>query len=111
MSCRLLAQIHDELLFEVEDSQVPEFTGEPPGAGVAPVSGIVKASPAGLTGPFPARCKGHLQNAQAGLGALERPRGLHPGQRPPENAACPAAGPGRWGRHWDPCCGSWAAGQ
>lgn len=24
---RLVAQIHDELLFEVEDSQIPEFAG------------------------------------------------------------------------------------
>lgn len=111
VSCRLLAQIHDELLFEVEDSQVPEFAGEPPGARVAPVSGIVKASLGGLTGPFPAPCRGHRQNAQAGLGALERPRGLHPGQQPPENAKCPAGGPGRWGQHWDPLCGSRAAGQ
>ncbi|KAI4585398.1 hypothetical protein MJG53_005632 [Ovis ammon polii x Ovis aries] len=31
LTARLLAQIHDELLFEVEDSQLPEFTGAPEG--------------------------------------------------------------------------------
>uniref|UniRef100_A0A452TL35 DNA polymerase nu n=1 Tax=Ursus maritimus TaxID=29073 RepID=A0A452TL35_URSMA len=29
LTARLVAQIHDELLFEVEDSQIPEFAGEP----------------------------------------------------------------------------------
>lgn len=31
VSSRLVAQIHDELLFEVEDSQIAEFAGKPGG--------------------------------------------------------------------------------
>lgn len=27
-NCRLIAQLHDELLYEVEDSQVEQFAGE-----------------------------------------------------------------------------------
>lgn len=38
VSSRLVAQIHDELLFEVEDSQIPEFAGESGGNGAAFIS-------------------------------------------------------------------------
>ncbi|OBS70825.1 hypothetical protein A6R68_00650 [Neotoma lepida] len=31
LTARLVAQIHDELLFEVEDTQIPEFAGAPKG--------------------------------------------------------------------------------
>ncbi|XP_046513002.1 DNA polymerase nu isoform X6 [Equus quagga] len=47
-SARLVAQIHDELLFEVEDSQVPEFSGAPEGEPECrPLVGTLGASAGG----------------------------------------------------------------
>uniref|UniRef100_A0A8C0HYK8 DNA polymerase nu n=1 Tax=Balaenoptera musculus TaxID=9771 RepID=A0A8C0HYK8_BALMU len=109
LTARLVAQIHDELLFEVEDSQIPEFAGEPRGTRVGSVSRIVTVSPWGLTGPLPAPAGCHLQKGQPCLGALERTGRPLPGQQPLGNAKCPTGGPAsapgapeRRGRHWDP---------
>ena len=90
VSFRLVAQIHDELLFEVEDPQVAEFAGEPRGKQgcfcLTESSSISK----GLAGSLP----GVVEGCQA-ASLPHAARALHPGQRP-LGPSTPRGPPG-WG--------------
>lgn len=122
VSPRLVAQIHDELLFEVEEAQVPEFAGERR-AQQGFRLGIVEASArVGSQASSLPRAVCHWdpgrQRGQPGPGTLKRPRAL-PGAglqlQVPQEGGVAAGPPGLvgarpWSRQRDWCWGTLASG-